>query len=108
MRKSVLNKIMGWHRKEEFMKSFDTCDFVVVNFFYVNSPSWQYAKRRPESLHNMIFVTEGVLYMELEDKRYASIKQFNIHTVKAFIAKDQKYVRGNRRLFITYLMYKIL
>ncbi len=56
------------------MKNFDTCDFVLANFFYINSPSWQYAKRRPESLHNMIFVTEGTLYMELEDRRYAISK----------------------------------
>ena len=69
-KKCVFLKNMDLHGKEDFMKKFDSCEFVVANFFYVNSPSWQYAKRRPESLHNIIFVTEGTLYMELEDKRY--------------------------------------
>ena len=53
------------------MRRFETCKLNIANFFYVNSSSWQYAKRRPESLHNIVFVTEGTLYMELEGKRYA-------------------------------------
>ena len=63
--------MQDWCRKEESMKKFDTCEILVSNFFYVNSPSWQYAKRNPGSKNNIIFVTEGVLYMELEDTRYA-------------------------------------
>ena len=47
------------------------CNLCVANFFYVNSPSWQYAKRWSYSEHNIVFVTEGTLYMELEDRRYA-------------------------------------
>jgi AraC-like DNA-binding protein len=52
------------------MEGIEKCNLRVANFFYVDSPSWQYAERRRGSPYNMIFVTEGVLYMELEDTRY--------------------------------------
>ena len=45
-----------------------------VNFFCVNSPSWQYVKRINSSSHCLIFVIEGTLYMELEGERYAISK----------------------------------
>ncbi len=52
----------------------DKFDFKGTNYFYVDSPSWQYTRRVKTSYHCLILVVEGTLYMEIDGMRYSASK----------------------------------
>ena len=52
------------------MNNIDSCEFINANFFYVTNMLWKHAYRSPLSPNNLIFVTEGTLYIEAQNERY--------------------------------------
>ena len=54
------------------MKMFENLNLDISKFFYVDSLNWLYAERVPESENNIVFVTEGVLHMEINGNRYSA------------------------------------
>jgi len=60
---------------EFYMKKNEACHFQGAEFFYVDSPSWQYSRRWGIPSSCLIFVIYGNLYMELEGVRYTVTDQ---------------------------------
>lgn len=52
------------------MQKIESCSLRLANFLHVLNPMWKHAPRIPESQNNLIFVTEGVLYIEMQDVQY--------------------------------------
>lgn len=46
------------------------CTYLRAQYLYVTNPVWSHAPRTRYSSHNLIFVTEGVLYIEQDGNRY--------------------------------------
>ena len=51
----------------DFVRS---CTYLKAEYLYVTNPVWSHAPRTRYSSHNLIFVTEGVLYIEQDGQRY--------------------------------------
>lgn len=49
----------------------ESCHFVNAKYYYVTDTLWRHARRTVSSPHNLILVTEGTLYVEMEGVRYA-------------------------------------
>lgn len=45
------------------------CKYRKARYLYVTNPMWSHAPRTAYSPHNLIFVTEGVMYIEQDGKR---------------------------------------
>lgn len=52
------------------MREIEACTFKKANFMYIMNSMWKHAPRTPDSRNNLIFVTEGVLYIEMERVQY--------------------------------------
>ena len=52
------------------MANIESCEFLNANFFYVTNNIWKHAYRAPTSPNNLIFVTEGTLFIEIQSERY--------------------------------------
>ena len=52
------------------MDRIESCTYHKAQFLYVTNPMWSHAPRISESKHNLIFVTDGVLYIEQDGIRY--------------------------------------
>lgn len=52
------------------MQAIRSCSLVQANYLYITNPIWKHAPRNANSRHNLIFVTEGVLYIEMQGVRY--------------------------------------
>ena len=52
------------------MSKIESCVFLNANFFYVTNNTWKHAYRATSSPNNLIFVTEGTLYIEVLNERY--------------------------------------
>ena len=46
------------------------CTYWKTQYLYVTNPVWSHAPRTSYSRHNLIFVTEGVLYIEMDGIRH--------------------------------------
>lgn len=53
------------------MDIIQSSQFVLANFFYVTNKAWKHAYRPSTSPNNLIFVTEGTLYIEMSGTKYA-------------------------------------
>ena len=51
----------------DFVRS---CTYLKAQYLYVTNPVWSHAPRTRYSPHNLIFVTEGILYIEQDGNRY--------------------------------------
>ena len=51
----------------DFVRS---CTYLKAEYLYVTNPVWSHAPRTRYSSHNLIFVTEGILYIERGGDRY--------------------------------------
>ncbi len=52
------------------MSNIESCHFINANFFYVTNTLWKHAPRTVTSPNNLVLVTEGVLYIEMNGQRY--------------------------------------
>lgn len=52
------------------MQSVESCTLRQTDFLFITNSMWKHAPRIAESPHNLLFVTEGVLYIEVDGKRY--------------------------------------
>lgn len=52
------------------MNSIENCTYYKAQYLYVTNPMWSHAPRTSFSRHNLIFVTDGVLYIEQDGTRY--------------------------------------
>ncbi len=52
------------------MNEIEACKDASANYLYITNPLWKHAQRISSSPHNLLFVTEGVLYIEMQDTRY--------------------------------------
>lgn len=52
------------------MDCIESCTYHKAQFLYVTNPMWSHAPRTSYSRHNLIFVTDGVLYIEQDGIRY--------------------------------------
>lgn len=52
------------------MMNIDSCTFINANYFYITNNLWKHAHRTVTSPNNVIFVTEGTLYIEMGNQRY--------------------------------------
>ena len=54
------------------MEKIEKCNFRGAEFFYVDSPSWQFIRRFNNPSSSLIFVVQGNVYMEIGGVRYAA------------------------------------
>lgn len=47
-----------------------SCVFINANYFYITSNLWKHAPRTITSPNNLIFVTEGTLFIEINNQKY--------------------------------------
>ena len=52
------------------MHGIESCTLRKANFMYVVNSMWKHAPQMLESRSNLIFVTEGVLYIEMQEVQY--------------------------------------
>ncbi len=52
------------------MNPIENCTYHKAQYLYVTNPMWSHAPRTSLSRHNLIFVTDGVLYIEQDGTRY--------------------------------------
>ena len=71
---SLLSMIYNSFSRKEciivIMSKIESCVFLNANFFYVTNNTWKHAYRATSSPNNLIFVTEGTLYIEVLNVRY--------------------------------------
>ena len=52
------------------MQAIESCILRQTDFLFITNSMWKHAPRVNTSPHNLLFVTEGVLYIELDGVRY--------------------------------------
>jgi len=52
------------------MPGIEACSVRTANFLYITDSMWKHAPRVEDSPNNLIFVTEGVLFIEMQGIRY--------------------------------------
>lgn len=53
------------------MTNIEACSFVAAKYMYITNSMWKHARRTHLSPNNLIYVTEGTLYIEVRGERYA-------------------------------------
>ena len=56
------------------MMNIEACSFVTAKYMYITNSMWKHARRTHLSPNNLIYVTEGTLYIEVMGERYAVSK----------------------------------
>ncbi len=52
------------------MPGIESCSVRSANYLYITNPMWKHAPRIAESPHILLFVTDGVMYIEVQNVRY--------------------------------------
>ncbi len=48
----------------------EACKFIAANYFYITNNLWKHAPRTLTSPNNLVFVTEGTLYIKIHNQKY--------------------------------------